>query len=87
MLFHLFRGASNTVFGQYLKNNACNSWITLIDVRSQCKVYLGMNEQGRRKHSGQSGHGLTNNFDQMWVLPTDMGVVHTCASTINRNCS
>ena len=44
MLFHLCRGASKSVFGQYLKNNACNSWITLIDVRSQSKVYLGMTE-------------------------------------------
>ena len=44
MLFQLCRGASKTVFGQYLENNACNSWKNLIDVRSQCKVYLGMNE-------------------------------------------
>ena len=44
MLFQFCRGASKTVFGQYLENNACNSWTNLIDVRSQCKVYLGMNE-------------------------------------------
>ena len=44
MLFQLCRGASKTVFGQYPKNNACNSFTNLIDVRSQCKVYLGMNE-------------------------------------------
>ena len=44
MLFQLCRGASKTVFGQYPENNACNSFTNLIDVRSQCKVYLGMNE-------------------------------------------
>ena len=44
MLFRLCRGASKTVFGQYPENNACNSFTNLIDVRSQCKVYLGMNE-------------------------------------------
>ena len=44
MLFQLCGGASKMVFGQYLKNDACNSWLTLIDVSSQCRLYLGMNE-------------------------------------------
>ena len=44
MLFQLCRGVSKTVFGQYPENNAYNYFTNLIDVRSQCKVYLDMNE-------------------------------------------
>ena len=44
MLIQLCGRASKMLFCLFLKNKASNSWGTLIDVRSQSKVYLGMTE-------------------------------------------